>query len=404
MLWQIKNVDAFGISARHLSLDFAAVCRRKQKVVEQLVDGVESLMRNNNITVINGIGTIAGPGKVRVVGEEEKMIEADKIIIATGSESASVPIEGIDEEGVINSDEALTMEYLPKSMIIIGGGIIGLEFAQIFHRMNVKVAIIEMMPQILPTEDADIAQMLQEILEEEGIDIYTDAKVMSIGTNEQGNKIVSFSAKDGGEKLVVNKVLIAVGRIPYTKALGLEKLGVALDRGRIVVNSRMETNIKDIYAIGDVVGGSMLAHMAMAEGICAAQNAVGMGEEMDYRAVPRCVYTSPEIAAVGLTEKEAEEKYDNVRVGKFPFRANAKALVLDEMDGMVKFITDAQYGQVLGVGIIGSHATEMIAETVLGIQLEATINDFASAIHAHPTLSEAVMEAALGIEGRSIHL
>jgi dihydrolipoamide dehydrogenase len=404
MLWQIKNADAFGISVRPPSLDFAAVCRRKQKVVEQLVDGVESLMRNNNVTVINGIATIAGPGKVRVVGEEEKTIEADKIIIATGSESASVPIEGIDEEGVIDSDEALTMEYLPKSMIIIGGGVIGLEFAQIFHRMDVKVAIIEMMPQILPTEDADIAQMLQEILKEEGIDIYTNAKVMSIGTNEQGNKIVSFSAKKGEKKLVVDKVLIAVGRIPYTKGLGLEKLGVALDRGRIVVNSRMETNIKDIYAIGDVVGGSMLAHMAMAEGICAAHNAVGMGGEMDYRAVPRCVYTSPEIAAVGLTEKEAEEKYDNVRVGRFPFRANAKALVLNEMDGMVKFIADAQYGQVLGVGIIGPHATEMIAETVLGIQLEATINDFASAIHAHPTLSEAVMEAALGIEGKSIHL
>lgn len=404
MLWQIKKADAFGISVKHPSLDFAAVCRRKQSVVKQMVDGVGFLMRNNNITVISGIGTINGQGKVRVVSEEQKMIEADKIIIATGSEPASVPIEGINEEGVINSDEALTMEQLPKSMVIIGGGVIGLEFAQIFHRMNVKVAIIEMMPQILPTEDAEIAQTLKGILKGEGIDIYTNAKVRSIGTNEQGDKVVSLSAKEGEKTLVGNKVLIAVGRAPYKKDLGLERLSVALDRGRIIVNKRMETNIKDIYAVGDVVGGAMLAHTAMAEGSCAAQNAVGMGVEMDYRAVPRCVYTSPEVAAVGLTEKEAKEKYDNVRVGKFPFGANGKALVLDETEGMVKFIVDAQYGQVLGVEIIGPHATEMIAEAVLGIQLEATFNDFASAIHAHPTLSETVMEAALGVMGKSLHI
>lgn len=404
MLWQIKKADAFGISVKHPSLDFAAVCRRKQSVVKQMVDGVGFLMRNNNITVISGIGTINGQGKVRVVSEEQKMIEADKIIIATGSEPASVPIEGINEEGVINSDEALTMEQLPKSMVIIGGGVIGLEFAQIFHRMNVKVAIIEMMPQILPTEDAEIAQTLKGILKGEGIDIYTNAKVRSIGTNEQGDKVVSLSAKEGEKTLVGNKVLIAVGRAPYKKDLGLERLSVALDRGRIIVNKRMETNIKDIYAVGDVVGGAMLAHTAMAEGSCAAQNAVGMGVEMDYRAVPRCVYTSPEVAAVGLTEKEAKEKYDNVRVGKFPFGANGKALVLDETEGMVKFIVDAQYGQVLGVEIIGPHATEMIAEAVLGIQLEATFNDFAFAIHAHPTLSETVMEAALGVMGKSLHI
>ena len=404
MLWQIKKADAFGISVKHPSLDFAAVCRRKQSVVKQMVDGVGFLMRNNNITVISGIGTINGQGKVRVVSEEQKMIEADKIIIATGSEPASVPIEGINEEGVINSDEALTMEQLPKSMVIIGGGVIGLEFAQIFHRMNVKVAIIEMMPQILPTEDAEIAQTLKGILKGEGIDIYTNAKARSIGTNEQGDKVVSLSAKEGEKTLVGNKVLIAVGRAPYKKDLGLERLSVALDRGRIIVNKRMETNIKDIYAVGDVVGGAMLAHTAMAEGSCAAQNAVGMGVEMDYRAVPRCVYTSPEVAAVGLTEKEAKEKYDNVRVGKFPFGANGKALVLDETEGMVKFIVDAQYGQVLGVEIIGPHATEMIAEAVLGIQLEATFNDFASAIHAHPTLSETVMEAALGVMGKSLHI
>jgi dihydrolipoamide dehydrogenase len=404
ILFQIKKADVFGISVERPSLNFEAVSRRKRKVVKQLVDGVGFLMRKNKITVIDGIGTIVGQGKVRVVGNEEKMIEADKIIIATGSESASIPIEGINEEGVINSDEALAMEQLPSSMVIIGGGVIGLEFAQIFHRINTKVAIIEMMPQILPTEDADIAQMLEEILSREGIDICTNAEVNSIGTNEQGDKVVSFNTKEGQKRLVGNKVLIAVGRRPCTSDLGLEKLGLALDRGQIIVNKHMETNIKNIYAVGDVVGGTMLAHKAMAEGSCAALRAMGANIEMDYRAVSRCVYTSPEVAAVGLTEKEARVKYDNVRVGKFPFRVNGKALVLDETEGMVKFIADAQYGQVLGVEIIGPHATEMIAEAVLGIQIEATFNDFASAIHAHPTLSETVMEAALGVDGKSLHI
>lgn len=404
MLSLIKKAETFGISAKSVFLDFTAVCRRKQRVVEQMLGGVEFLMRNNNVTVVSGIATITKQGMLRIIGSEEKIIEADKIIIATGSEPASPPIEGIHEEGVMNTDEALTMEKLPKSIIIIGGGFIGLEFAQIFQRMNVKVTIIEMMPQILPKEDSDITQMLGRILKREGIDIYTNAKVQCIGIGKQGDRIVSFSAKEEKKKLVADKVLIAVERIPYMRNLGLENLGLAIDGGRIVVNKRMETTINDIYAIGDVVGGSMLAHVAVAEGICAAQNAVGLSVEMDYRAVPRCVYTSPEVAAVGLTEKEAREKYDNVRVGKFPLRASRKAIVLGEREGIVKFIVDAEYGQVLGVEIIGPHATELISEAILGIQLEATFNDFASVIHAHPTLSETIMEAALGVEGKSIHI
>lgn len=403
VLWQIKKADAFGISVENPQLDFISVSKRKREVIKQLVDGVGSLMRKNQIRVINGAGTIVGHGKVRVVGSNEAELEADKIIIASGSEPASAPIEGIDGEGVINSDAALTIEQLPKSIIIIGGGAIGLEFAQIFHRMDTKVTIIEMMPQILPDEDVEIAQMLEQILGSEGIDIFTNAEVHSIETNEQGDKTVSFSTNKE-KKLAASKVLIAVGRRPYTKDLGLEKLGIVLDKGRIVVDRYMETNAKDVYAAGDVVGGVMLAHVAMAEGKCAAQNAMGIDLEMNYRAVPRCIYTCPEVAAVGLTESQARAKSDKIKIGKFPFRANGKAVICNEISGMVKFIAEAQYGQVLGVQIIGPHATEMIAEAVLGIQLEATLEDFASTIHAHPTLSESVMEAALGVEGKCIHI
>lgn len=403
ILRQIERADIFGISVENLSFDYAKMCRRKEKVVQQLLKGIGFLMKKNNISVISGAGAIVEPGMVKVAGSE-KMIEADKIIIATGSEPASIPIAGADREGVITSDEAIAMEELPESMIIIGGGVIGVEFAQLFCRLKTRVTVIEMMPQLLPTEDAEIALILEKKLTREGVAVYTDATVKEIGTNERGEKVVTFSFKGEEKRLVAGKVLIAVGRRPCTENLGLEKLSISLKKDRIVVNNRMETGIENIYAIGDLVGDVMLAHKAMAEGRCAAQNAMGIVSEMDYRAVPRCVYTSPEVAAVGLTEREAREKYGDIKIGKFPFRANGKALILDETDGMVKFIVEPRYGEVLGVGIIGPHATEMIGEAALGIKLEATFNDFASSIHAHPTLSESLMEAALAVEGKSLHI
>ncbi|OIP92308.1 MAG: dihydrolipoyl dehydrogenase [Syntrophaceae bacterium CG2_30_49_12] len=403
VLRQIERADTFGISIENLSFDYAKMRRRKEKVVQQLLKGIGFLMKKNNISVISGTGTIVKPGMVKVAGSE-KMIEADKIIIATGSEPASIPIAGADRKGVISSDEAIDMEELPESMIIIGGGVIGVEFAQLFCRLKTRVAVIEMMPRLLPTEDAEIALILERKLTREGVAVYTDATVKEIGTNEKGEKVVTFSFKGEEKRLVAGKVLIAVGRRPCTENLGLEKLSLPLKKDRIVVNNRMETDIENIYAIGDVVGDVMLAHKSMAEGRCAAQNAMGIVSEMDYRAVPRCVYTSPEVAAVGLTEREAREKYGDIKIGKFPFRANGKALILDETDGMVKFIVEPRYGEVLGVGIIGPHATEMIGEAALGIKLEASFNDFASSIHAHPTLSEGLMEAALTVEGKSLHI
>ena len=400
---QIKRTNLFGVSAGSPTFDFLAVSKRKQKVVKQLVDDVEFLMKKNNITVIRGVGSIVGQKTVKVVKNDgEQLIHGDSIIVATGSESAASAIEGITAKSVLNSDQALALEQPPESMAVIGAGVVGLELAQVFHRMNTKVTVIELMPQILHGEDTEITQILGEMLKADGISILTEAKVKMVKSDESGRKVLSFNIKDAEKQVIVDKILVAVGRRPVVEGLGLEKVGVALNDGKIVVNRNMETNVKDIYGIGDVAGGHMLAHVAMAEGRCAAQNAMGARTEMDYRAIPRCIYTDPEVAAVGLTEIQARERYKNVKIGQFPFRANGKALILDETEGMVKLIADARYGQLLGVEILGPHATELIAEAVLGIQMEATVDDLASAIHAHPTLSETVMGAALDFTGGAL--
>jgi len=404
ILAKIRHAEAFGISVDKVSIDFSVITKRKEAVVKRLVDGVAYLMRKHRIKVIKGIGTLIDFKTVSILGENDK-INADSIVIATGSKASTVPIKGINESGVMTSDEALTMSQLPKSIVIIGGGVIGLEFAQIMHRLGGKVTIVEMMPQVLPTEDLEIANMLEDRLKKEGIEIFTGATVTSIKPDKQEGKVVSFTAKDDNteRKIIGDKVLLAVGRRPYTDDLGVDKLGLVTDNGRLVVNERMETNVPGVYAIGDVVGGLMLAHVAMNEGICAVENIMGAGRKIDYRAVPRCVYTTPEVAGVGLTEMEAKEEYGNIKVGRFPFTASGKALILNETAGMVKIIADAKYGGILGVHIIGPQATELIAEAVLGMRMEATLEDIASAIHAHPTLSEAMMEAALNAGGKTIH-
>ena len=264
-------------------------------------------MRKDEITVVSGTGRLVDSTHVQVAGDgTERTIEADAVVVATGSELSSVPIDGIDGGGVIDSDQALALEELPRSIAITGGGVIGLEFAQIFQRMGRGVTVVEMMPQVLPAGDTEMAQLLQKALEAEGIDIIVGAIVRRISTDSKGSKTVSFTAKDGDDERAADTVPVAVGRRPSTRDLGLEKLGIALDKGCIVVDDRMETNVKGICAIGDATCGIMLAHAASAEGRCAAQNAMGMDTQMDSRAVPRCVYTSPELAAVGLTEKDAE--------------------------------------------------------------------------------------------------
>jgi dihydrolipoamide dehydrogenase len=400
----IGRAQEYGITVEGFSFNFNEVSKRKGKIVAQLRDGVSYLMRKNKIKVVEGTAAIISSSMVKVSGKEEREVSGDKIIIATGSEPSSIPVEGIDGSNVINSDDALEMDSLPESLVIIGGGVIGLEFAQIFKRLNVAVSVVEMMPQILPTEDSDIAKQLAKSMKQEGIDIYTGATVTRIGSVKGGAKEISIIRNDTKTTLRSDKVLVAVGRRPFTEHLGLERLGLALKNGRIIVNEHMETSDQNIYAIGDAVGGIMLAHKAMAEGRCAARNALGIKKRMDYKAIPRCIWTSPEVAAVGLTEEEARRRYETIKTATFPLSANGKAKILGEAQGFAKIITESSHGELLGVHLICPHATEMIAESVLGLTLEATHTELGETIHAHPTLSEVVMEACLGIDGKSLHI
>ncbi len=395
-----RKASTFGVYIDGVSLDFPSAMSWKDATVKRLVSGVDSLMRKNKIEVVKGTGTLVDSKTVRIVENGEE-IKGDNLIIATGSKPSKLPIEGIDESVVMTSDDALTMEQLPQSLLIIGGGVIGLEFAQIFHEMGTKVTVVEMMPHILPNEDVEIAGILEQVLEEQGIEIFTGATVTGIAKTKQ--KKVSFSSANGNEERTVEKVLVAVGRIPNTDDLGIEKLGIEVDKDRILVDERMETSIPGIYAIGDVLGRIMLAHVASEEGKCAVENIMGLDCSVNYKAIPRCVYTLPAVAAVGLTEAEAREKHSDVKTGKFPFLANGRALTLNESRGLVKFVVDAEYGEILGVHIVSLEASELIAEAVFAIQAEATHEDIASCVHAHPTLSEAIMEAALAVEGRSIN-
>ncbi len=405
LLAQIRSAEIFGISAKEVTFNYSVLTERKKMVVKQLVAGISSLMRKNRVRIVKGIGTLVNSNTVGILGQNSQL-RADSIIIATGSKPSTISIKGAKQDWVITSDEALTMDELPKSVIIIGGGVIGLEFAQIMHAMGCEVTVIEMMPQILPNEDVEITSILRSVLEEKGIDIITEAMVDSIKDAGQRGKAVLFTTrnKDGRQEKTAEKVLLAVGRSPNTEDLQIERLGIAVDNERIVADQRMETNVPGIYAIGDVVGGLMLAHVAMEEGKCAAENSLGVDRKINYNAAPRCLYTSPEIAAIGLTEEQAKKEHINIRVGRFPFIANGKALILGETIGMVKIVASAEHGEILGVHILGPQATEVIAEAALAMRMEATIEEFASTIHAHPSISEAVGEAALGVLERAINI
>jgi len=393
-----KNAEVFGVKASGVVLDFPAVMKRKNTVVKQLVGGLGGILKSHGMKIVNGTGTLLDATTVKVVETGEE-IKADKIIIATGSVPSRVPIEGIDQDGVITSDEALNLEKLPKSILIIGGGVLGMEFAQVLSRMDVEVTVVEMLPQILPYEDAEIAGAFANLIKKEGVEIHTNISVNKIAAKGK-KKLVTF----GDTQKEVDLVLVAVGRSPYTEGLGLDKAGIAMDKNFIKVNEYLETSAKGVYAIGDVIGNFMLAHVATAEGECAALNALGQPHRMNYRSTPRAVYTTPEVASVGLSEADAKKQYGDVQIGRFPFVGCGKALVINETNGLVKIIADKKYGEVLGVAILGPHATDLINEAALAIQMEATFEEIAHTIHAHPTIAESIMEAALDVDAKAIHM
>ena len=394
----------YGVNVEGISIDFVKMMSHKNTVVNTLVTGVQYLMKSNAIEIIKGTGKVISPTEVEVDSGQKENVKGNSIILTPGSIPSVVPIPGVDGSGVITSDDALQLTEIPDSLLVIGGGAIGVEFATIFAKLGTEVTIVEMLPQIIPTEDLELATSLKGVLEKDGIKILTSTQVKSIEDDSEGDKLVTITTGEAEQKLTAELVLVAVGRKPNIAGLGLEEVGIKTERGSITVNDRMETSIPGIYAAGDAVGGILLAHVASAEGEVAVENALGKDAVMDYGVVPRCIYTMPEIAAVGLTESQAKEKGLNLKVGRFPFTANSKALILGQRDGFIKVLSDAGSGEIFGVHIFGPQATELIPEATLAMEMEATVSEISSTIHAHPTLSEAIREVALDAEGIAVHM
>jgi dihydrolipoamide dehydrogenase len=394
----------FGIIYKDINLDFRLVKARKDKIVKKLAMGTDFLMKKNRISTFQGKGNITAPGTICVEGGAAAEIRAKKIVIATGSEAKLLPGMELDGQCLLTNKEILDLEGIPKSLLIVGAGAVGIEFASIFARFGTDVTVVEMLPRIIPVEDQEVSEELRKLLTKKRIKILTDARLENL-TVQEGKVQATVSIPGGSaQTITTDKALIAVGRRPVTDGIGLEDLGVATTGGFITVDEHMETNVPGIFAIGDVVPTQQLAHLASHEGMLAMRHIAGeKTEPLNYDLVPSCTYCSPEVASVGLTEHAARERGYDVVTTRFPFAAIAKATILGENDGFVKLVCEKKYKQVLGVHMIGPHVTELIAEGTAIIGLEACAEDVSHLIHAHPTVSEGIMEAAHAIYGAAIH-
>jgi dihydrolipoamide dehydrogenase len=396
----------FGVAVENLRADYGVAHGRSRQVAERMSKGVEFLFRKNRIALVPGRGELVGPGAVRVTTAEggTRTLEARAVILATGAAPKSLPGVALDGARVISSDEALRLDRLPPSVIVIGGGAVGVEFADVFAAYGVQVTVLEALPRLLPIEDEEISKLLARSFAKRKIEVRTGAKVQAVKPGPHG-LAVEIEQDGQAARLEAAVVLMAVGRGALTQGLGLERLGVAMDRGFVKVSPRMETSVPGLYAIGDVAGPPLLAHKASAEGIVAAEAIAGRPvRPVDYRAIPSCTYCHPQVASLGLTEAQARAEGREVRVGKYMFLANGKAQALGEPEGLVKVVAAADTGEILGAHVLGAEATELIAEFGLGKTLEATVEEVGRTIHAHPTMAEAVMEAALDAMGEAIHL
>jgi dihydrolipoamide dehydrogenase len=401
------HLDKHGIHCDAVRLDLAVLLARKDRVVKGLTDGVAFLLKKNKITSYIGAGRLLGEGKVAVTSAnaEEIVLEAKHILLATGSEAvglASLPFDGTN---IVSSTEALAFERVPQHLIVVGGGYIGLELGSVWSRLGAKVTVLEFLPRLLPLSDGEIAEMLGRSLSKQGLAIQLETKVTGAGGG--GGQIhVDAHHKGKDIRLQCDKVLVAVGRRPLTKGLGLTETGVSTDErtGRVVVDENFETNVKGVYAIGDLIEGPMLAHKAEDDGIACVERIAGMKTHVDYNTVPSVVYTWPEVASVGQTEEQIKASGREYRVGRFPFSANPRARCMDETEGLVKILADARTDRILGVHIIGSRASDLIAECAAVMEFAGSSEDIARICHAHPTLSEGVREAALAVDRRAIHI
>jgi dihydrolipoamide dehydrogenase len=396
-----RESETLGVRVSGVQLDWATAQARKHQVVRGLVSGVERLLARAGVEIVRGEARFVSPDTVAVQGGDQ--IQARQFVVATGARPFLPPIPGLELPGVIDSKAALGLSDLPHTVCIIGGGAIGVEFASLFAGAGTEVTLVEMLPRLLPALDDSLGSALQWSLERQGVKVLTSARVASIEAEEGGVQVVVLD--DSGEtREQAEKVLCAVGRRPTMEGLGLDSTGVRYDASGIAVDERMRTNVPTIRAIGDVAQGNwQLAHVASHEGLVAAEDICGQHTRMHYDAVPACVFSSPEVASVGLSEQQARERGHDVRIGTFALSGNGKALTYGEPEGFVKIVSEAEYGQVLGVHAVGPHVSELILEATMAITLEATMEEFAATIHPHPTVGEALAEAALAVEGRSLH-
>ena len=399
-----KNFSNIGIETGEIKLNLEKMMSNKDSSVATLTKGVEFLFKKNKVTYIKGVGSFNEKNEILVKNDKSEIkIKTDKTIISTGSEPLSLPGIDFDEKKILSSTGALNISKLPKKMVVVGGGYIGLEMGSVWSRLGTEVHVIEYLAHITPGLDKEISNEFMKILKKQNIKFELNTKVEKISKNDQG-VIIETSNKDAKNKIEADVVLISVGRKPYTDKLNLKKIGVNLDKkGKITVNKNFETNVKNVYAIGDVINGPMLAHKAEEEGIAVAELIAGQSGHVNYDIIPGVIYTSPEVAYVGKNEEELKEKKVNYKIGKFPFMANSRAKAINEPEGFVKILAESTTDRVLGVHIIGPHAGEMIAEMSVAMEFGASSEDIARTCHAHPTFSEAIKEAALSVDKRQIH-
>ncbi len=402
------GLDKLGIKLGKVGLDLDAMMAHKDKVVGDLTKGVEFLFKKNKVDYVKGAATLIGPGAIAVTEAEgrETELAADSIIIATGSGHMDLPGVAIDEKRIVSSTGALALAKVPKHLIVVGGGYIGLELGSVWLRLGAKVSVVEFLDRIVPGMDAEIARAFQRVLKKQGMMFHLSSKVTGAEATTAGVKLGVEPAEGGAaETMEAEVVLVAIGRRPYTEGLGLERAGVGLDEaGRIKVDGRFQTNIAGVYAIGDVIAGPMLAHKAEEEGVAIAEILAGQSGHVNYETVPGIVYTWPEVAAVGKTEDELKESAADYKIGKFPFTANSRARCTGDTEGFVKILSDAETDRILGAHIIGPDAGTLIHEVVIAMEFGASAEDLARSFHGHPTLNEAVKEAALAVDGRAIHI
>src|SRR5229473_4387237 len=404
---QMQHAADFGVQASGIQLAFADVQKRKEKVVMKNSKGIEFLMKKNKCTVFKGTGKLALPGKVEVTGEDgtKQTIETKSIIIATGSVVRPIPGFETDGKHVVNSDHILELTDVPKSLIVMGCGAVGVEFASVYSRFGAETTVVELLPRLVPLEDEEVSAELAKSFRKRGLKSQVDTKLEKLEKTDKG-VIVSGTSKGEAVKLEAEMLLVAVGRMPFTEGLGLEGTKIKAEKGFIQTDEYQQTGEKGVYAIGDVVPTPLLAHLASKEGIVAVEHMSGQKDvrPINLRLVPNCTYCDPEVASVGLTEAKAREQGYDVKIGKFPFSASGKARILGEEEGFVKVVAEKKYDEILGVHIIGVHATELIAECCVAMQLESTAEELGRTMHAHPTVSEAVMEAAEGVHGLAVHI